>query len=352
MLRSTRLQALCLSGALMLVLQLDRSLYAAEPPAKAVNAAIESARRVLLKAQEADGSWKQRAGDDEYTIGATSLALMALLSTGTKAADPEAANGLNWLRRQEPVLTKEISLMIQALAAANDGNHDIPKVTALARELEETQVAEGPNAGSWTYSRKVRPVGGADRCNCQFAVMGLHAAWKMGVPVNVEVVRRARDHWLSSQNGDGSWTYHGDGQARGGTGSMTVAGIATLVVTREMIRADQKQPKGDGPDEPAVEKALDDASRWLGDRFLVTHNPGDGRWLLYYLDGLGRAGRLSGRQFFIGRRGQKHDWFDEGAAFLINTQNPFKGTWQEGQTDACIGTSFGILFLANRPADE
>ncbi|HEY2249893.1 MAG TPA: DUF4159 domain-containing protein, partial [Planctomycetaceae bacterium] len=76
-------------------------------------------------------------------------------------------------------------------------------------------------------------------------------------------------------------------------------------------------------------------------------NPGDGRWLLYYLYGLERAGRFSGRRFFVGRRGDKHDWYREGAEYLVATQNKFSGTWQQGNGDnAVVNTSFVLMFLS------
>src|SRR5262245_44941144 len=146
-----------------------RSLSAAEISAKQVVDSIEKAKRVLLKAQQADGSWKSGGGNDQYPVGVTSLALLALLNTGMTANDPEVARGLNWLRRQDPSYTYEISLMIQALAAAKDGKKDFGRVAKLAQDLEETQIRQAPNMGSWSYSKAMR-VGGGDRSNGQFAV--------------------------------------------------------------------------------------------------------------------------------------------------------------------------------------
>jgi hypothetical protein len=346
---TARRPTLYLACALMVVALLGRDVSAAEITAKQVLDSIDKAKRVLLKAQQPDGSWKTGGGNDQYPVGVTSLALLALINTGMTPADPEIARGLNWLRRQDPAYTYEISLMIQALAAAKEGKKDGLLVAKLSQDLEETQIRQGVNTGSWSYSKTMR-VGGGDRSNAQFAVLGLREAQEMGVHVNLETWRRARHHWLSSQNGDGGWAYSGMGVPRGSTGSMTVAGIATMVVTQGMLKAEQKELNADGTPvccgEPQSDKPLEDAYRWLGNNFAVTNNPGDGRWMLYYLYGLERAGRFSGRRFFINNRGQKHDWYREGADYLVATQNPLSATWQEGQADAIVGTSFALMFLS------
>lgn len=325
---------------------------AAEVTAKQVLDSIDRAKRLLLKAQQADGSW--RGGqNDHYTIGVSSLALLALLNTGMTVGDPEIERGLNWLRRQQPSMTYEISLMIQALAAAKDGKRDLVLVANLVRELEETQLRQGPNAGSWTYSRNIPGFGGGDRSNGQFAVLGLREAQEMGVPVNRETWERARNHWLMSQNGDGGWGYTGPSTPNASTGSMTVAGIATLVITQAMLRAEEKELDSSGLpiccEEPKIDKPLELAYTWMGNNFWVTQNPRDStRWLLYYLYGLERAGRFSGRRFFVNSKGQKHDWYREGADYLVSQQNQVTGAWHGlgGENDGVVGTSFVLMFLS------
>ena len=62
---------------------------------------------------------------------------------------------------------------------------------------------------------------------------------------------------------------------------------------------------------------------WLSQHFLANHNPGmRDEWLLYYLYGLERAGRLSGQRFF-----GKHDWYREGVRYLLQAQSPRDGSW-------------------------
>src|SRR5882762_5489346 len=175
--RSTLKTLICLACAAALLIPRAGNLRAADLTAKQVVDSIEKAKKALLTGQQQDGSWSSGGGGgDQYRVGISSLVLLSLLNTGMTVADPPVKRGLDWLRRQEPTSTYEISLMIQALAAAKDGRRDIPKVTMLVRDLEDSQIRQGPNAGSWSYSKGLRQIGGGDRSNAQFAVLGLREA--------------------------------------------------------------------------------------------------------------------------------------------------------------------------------
>ncbi|MBS0266877.1 MAG: DUF4159 domain-containing protein [Planctomycetes bacterium] len=324
------------------------SAFSADITAREVVDSIERAKQAILSAQNPEGSWALPG--DQHVIGDSSLALLALLNAGVPLNDPKVDKGLTWLRNQpSPTLTYEISLMIQVFAAAKDGKRDLPRVTELANTLVNSQVRGGPNVGSWTYNQGMGGIALGDRSNAQFAVLGLREAQEMGVAIPLEVWKKARHHWISTQNGDGSWSYNTPKNQGGGTGSMTVAGIATLVITEAMVRMGEKELKADGTPnccgDPEIDKPLEDACAWLGRNFAVRVNPNDGRWLLYYLYGLERAGRFSGKRFFVNSRGQKHDWYRAGAAHLIATQQQFLGTWKDGES-AVRSTSFALLFLS------
>jgi hypothetical protein len=340
---------LCLACTVPVVAQPGRDVSAADITAKQVLDSIDKAKRALLKAQQRDGSWKTGGGNDQYPVGVASLALSALISTGMTAEDAEIERGLHWLRGQEPKYTYEISLMIQALVAGREGKKDAALVARLARDIEEAQIRQGKNIGSWSYSTTMR-VGGGDRSTAQFAIFGLYEAQEFGVSVDADTWRRAQDHWLASQSVNGSWIYSGPAEGARGTGGMTVAGITTLSITQMMLRACATDLPAEGNPESdfqaRIDSSLERASDWMGKNFAVTNNPGDGRWLLYYLSGLERAGRLSGRRFFVSDRGQVHDWYREAAAYLVSTQNPLTGTWQEGQADPVLGTTFALSFLS------
>jgi hypothetical protein len=351
--RAAKSLLLILAAGFLLELSGPGELAAAEISAPEVLDSIGKARRFLLSAQQPDGSWSTAV--PQHAIGATSLALLALLNSGMSASDPEIRRGLEWLRGKKPGMTYDISLTVQALAAARDGDVDKPTIAALAQRLAESQIAAGPHAGSWTYNRAGRR-GDGDRSNGQFAVLALRDAREMGIPVSPATWRQARQHWLSRQNGDGGWDYKGTGRGGRSSGSMTVAGIATLAITDAMLKGEGAELDGDGHplccSGHEFDQPLEDAYRWLGSNFAVTRNPGAGSWLYYYMYGLERAGRSSGRRFFISDRGKRYDWYREGAEFLVRSQNRSAGTWraQSGngadESNPVVATSFALMFLS------
>ena len=147
-----------------------------------------------------------------------------------------------------------------------------------------------------------------------------------------------------TQNGDGSWGYH---PAGGSTGSMTCAGLSSLLITglkrvqgREVLLGDRIERCGEEGVSPSLQRGFD----WIATHFDVRQNFGMGAtWHFYYLYGLERIGRLSGRRFF----GQ-NDWYREGATYLVRSQDKFQGFWQGqgSESNAQLTTSFSLLFLA------
>ena len=149
-----------------------------------------------------------------------------------------------------------------------------------------------------------------DNSNTQFALLGLYEAERAGVPINDKVWRLALEHWKNSQNVDGSWGY--ETNFREGTGSMTSAGIASVIIASGELSAGDATVRGDtvsccGAQQP--NKPVDDAMAWLDRNFSVYRNPPNSTaGLFYYLYGLERTGRMTNRRF-IGQ----HDWYREGA---------------------------------------
>jgi hypothetical protein len=206
--------------------------------------------------------------------------------------------------------------------------------------LEATQV---PN-GAWSY-----PSGDGDNSNAQFAVLALHEAERVGAQVRLDTWQKAADYWAKCQNPDGAWGYRMDFNE--GLGSMTCAGIGATVICNERVRAaDAKVENGfvQCCEESEENDSIENAINWLARNFSVRRNPGrrgGGQvWHYYYLYGLERVGRLTARRF-IG----DHDWYREGAEFLVRQQDPFSHRWQ-GQNTAedspHIATSMALLFLS------
>lgn len=305
--------------------------------------AISEGQRALIERQGGNGSWSTTVFG-QYEVGLTGLATLALLNSGLDPKHEAVQKGIQFLRRSDPNRTYDIAMAIMALAASGEPGVR-GKIAQLATRLEEYQ-QRGANGGSWGYQGEA---GWWDNSNAQFAILGLREAAYVGIPIEREVWRRAQQHFLRVQIGDvnspngAGWSYQAQGNP---TGSMTVAGLASLVITSAMLQDDgdvdaNGQINCCGGLEDDVEKAIDAGVLWLSRNFRVRSNPG-GNWKLYYLYGLERAGRFTGRRFFA-----DHDWYREGADFLVEGQSPRSGVWvSESERDETVGTSLALLFLS------
>lgn len=322
-----------------------------------VLSAIERAQQFLFSQQGGNGAFNTKSFGT-HEVGATGLVLLALLNSGVPADDPRIVRGLEYLRdvhTEEPTETYDLSLMIMALAAA-DQPRDRGNIARLAQRLESYQHRSGAAGAAWGYgARDAAPGAWWDNSNTQFALLALREAAYSGAIVDESVWRSAQEHWLNQQSNRGNarsgsgWGYN-EGRDVGGTGSMTVAGISSLTITSSMLR-DFDDETEDGridccgmvDDEERLNRALEDGILWMAQNFSVRTNPGEGGWHLYYLYGLERAGRLTGRRFF-----GEHDWYRTGARFLVDTQDVRFGHWRadRGQQDPVVGTSLVLLFLS------
>lgn len=316
-----------------------------------VKDAIKRGTEYLAREQHFEGYWTW-AGEDA-NIGVTSLCVMALLNSGMSPDDPPARKGLQWLRKRTiedlsgRLETYQTSLLVMALVAAKN-KVDFPKIAILAQRIEDGQIKKG-NVGSWPYTLSGgggTGLGGGDQSNTQFAILGLREAVEAGHSVSRETWERAKEYWENSQSPEGGWGYQLAGGRPPGTGSMTVAGVASMSIIQQMLKTDSGVAADGTPpccDEPEQDKSLQLGLNWLGRNFQVATNPGSGSWNLYYVYGIERAGRLSGQRFF-----GRHDWYREGTEYLLRVQQ-VDGHWTGagiGETNNVIATSFSLLFLS------
>jgi Domain of unknown function (DUF4159) len=299
---------------------------------------IERGVAYLKREQLPRGRWNEMTG---YDGGVTALCTLALLNAGVGVDDPTVKNALEYLRGLELDKTYTVSLQTMVLAAA-EPKKDMALIGRNVRWLEEHQIKDGPRKGSWSY-----PGPGGDNSNAQFAVLALYDAQRVGAKVSRATWELAADYWRRTQNEDGSWGYvPGDT----GTGSMTTAGIGGLATSAAALESGDAAVENGSviccrPHED--DHNLDLAINWLGQRFSVTRNPragGGQSALYYYLYGLERAGRLTARRF-IG----EHDWYREGAEFLVNDQDSLSHYWQgtwHAERDPRISTAMALLFLS------
>ena len=300
-----------------------------------VAAAIEKSVSFLVLQQKKDGqrtgSWE---GYSDYGAGQTSLVTLALISAGTSIKSPEVTRALSFVRNREPRKTYEAALMVMVLCAAEPAK-DKKKI----QELVDWLVKRQSESGGWAYGDSP---GEGDESNTQFAVLALWEASKLGLAIENKVFAECSKYWKNVRRGEG-WGYRGMGT--GPSGSMTCAGIASMIILQDAASSrdatatkDQIYCCGSEKDNDPFD--VSQALEWLGRNFSASRNVNSpGAYTLYYLYALERVGRLTGQRF-IGAS----DWYREGAEFLIQTQQ-LGGSFRDGQ-DEVTSTAMALLFLS------
>lgn len=312
-----------------------------------VERAIREGVRFLKQEQRGDGSWSDV--DNDAHTGSTSLVTLALLTAGEPVNSVTIRRALGYLRNFGPDELKStyaVSLQTMVFAAA-EPERDQLKLVANVEWLTRAQIRPNDRInwpGSWTYS--VIKNRNGDNSNSQYALLGLHAANEVGIPVRPDVWTLARSYWENCQHRDGGWAYTPDASSPV-SGSMTSAGISSLIITglkryqgQETLVGDEIHNCGKGGLNVDLMRGID----WMANHFRVGENFGHGQqWRYYYLYGMERAGRLTGRRFF-----GEHDWYREGAEKLVHDQDPLRGFWRGAifEQDPVVATSFALLFLA------
>ncbi|MEP0848103.1 MAG: DUF4159 domain-containing protein [Phycisphaerae bacterium] len=291
-----------------------------------VKRAIAAGARALKRVQRPDGAWPE-----QYVPGGeTCLATLALLTAGEPPDSPAIAAALERIQAipNERVYVVSLKLMVLAQADARRFEREIQDGARWLAAAQQT-------GGLWSYTQQRRPF---DHSNTQFALLGLHAAAEAGVRVPGGVWQRVRTGVLNTQNRDGGWSYR---TADASYGSMTAANVSNLLILGERIRAAQERgfESGAAPNcgKYALSRPLESGVRWLARNFRADANPERGQsWVYYWLYAVERAGILSGQRYF-----GAHDWYREGAEFLVRRQEP-SGLW----SNSLVETSFALLFLA------
>ncbi|MDE0862217.1 MAG: DUF4159 domain-containing protein [Rubripirellula sp.] len=309
----------------------------AEVDARAVQRSIDRGIAYLRKTQNTRGGWEEFGGQ---SCGLSALCTLAMLNASVSREDADIVRAIRYLRTFEPNETYSVALQTLVycqLGAAGD----LPRIRRNVQWLVKGQKLAGAadRIGSWDYGSRR---GSGDPSNAQFALLALGAAQDRGIAIDAIVFKRAHDYWVNRQQSNGGWAY---GSGRRTSGSMTCAGIASVIIAGSRLDSDvgsnQIQCCGaNTADEQAIEKGI----QWLGSKFTLETNPGgDSMTYFYYLYAVERVGRLSGRRF-IG----EHDWYREGAEYLINIQDKFQGFWSNvgAMESGNIATSFALLFLS------
>jgi len=359
-----------------------------------VKEAIREGMDHLLSLQAKEGSWGNP--NDTHAVGHTALPVLALLKGGTSPHAEPIQRAFTWLRKRPPTSTYSVGCYLMAIHAkyapkAGSLDTDVGEETLGGPDPEEIHArlekedlaaleagldflvrAQAVN-GLWHYhvQEKPRPTD-HDLSNTQYAILGLRAARDCGLEVPFAVWSEALEGLYGLQDREGpkvdlldhrvkdGYVFERKDRARARgfryslrmkhgprgentvpvnptTGSMTTAGIASVIICREGM---WRSRKFRGQARRKSEQAVRDGLAWLQEHFTVADNPGqEGRHHLYYLYGLERAGMLAARRW-IG----PHDWYKEGADLLLGKHEDGKG-WGDHKL-----TSFAVLFLKRATA--
>lgn len=303
-----------------------------------VRQSLDAGVRYLKSRQADDGTWP----DMSFPGGVTALSVLALLNAGLPLNDPAVARGLDAVERIPLEATYVVSLKTAVLATADPVRYrdDIQKG---ADWLVRTQLS----SGVWSYGAAAGriAIGDGDNSNTQFALLGLHEASRAGASIPRTVWVKAEKHWLATQCRDGGWNYIG--RPPTGTGSMTAAGVASLLICGRQVNEALEQGYRDGAaprcGKYRQHKAVAAGLNWLADNYTPARNPRLPSWHYYWLYGAERVGMLSG----LARFGN-HDWYREGAQYLVNNQDSAVGGLLGGGSwnRTIVDTAFAVLFLA------
>jgi hypothetical protein len=354
---------------------------------------LRNASRYIKSQQLEDGSWRgtwfKNPGIQKYSWGETALCLLALLKSGTDRWDKSIEKGFRFLRRQPLRKTYEVSTLMMALEARCSSQDSKPRMTPndkdwmqeckqfLIQNMQHSGLpTTSPTRNTWHYPGPTATA--ADHSNTHFAVLGLKAAQRCGVPVSQKVWSRVVRHFVDSQEESGpkvrrvqcqvgdtfsmrriiatnkedqarGWCYSADrkGKSRSknkleaSTGSMTAAGLCSLLIAlRSLVGTDLAHIEVRTVQR--AKRALRDGFAWLDRYWSIRTNPGhpEKLWHFYYLFALEQACVLANKRF-VGTI----DWYRQGVLQLMKSQNA-DGSWDDKNGPGPLyNTCFAVLFL-------
>ncbi len=356
-----------------------------------INQAIRQGVSYIIQEQSSKGSWSGEHADD-YPMGKTALALLALLKSDIPYNHPVIVKGLKSLQKIPFQKTYSVALYLMLMETKFQAQLKFmpPKYWEKSKKIGPFRLLATPaekkrvlKAASWLVSHRSSkswgyPRSDEDNSNTQYAMLGLAAAERMGIATNKKVYFKVMDHFISTQEKEGDevvffkvpaadepisslqrkdlekkkarlqnqkkayllypsgsplkargWGYR---EANPATGSMTTAGIACMVICKAHL--ENSRTRLWKKLLPQVNASIRDGCAWITQNFRVDGNPNGGN-LFYYLYGLERAGILAGVIQF-----GSHDWYRKGAEHILGKQKE-NGQIGGGVVDTC----FALLFL-------
>jgi len=325
---------------------------AAATPAE-VEAAIKKGKQFLYGLQRPEGRWEpdaERKGNVHHDHpkmqgqawgGYTACAVYALLAAGESPQEPRLAKGIEFLKKADITGVYAIGVRSQVWLHLPPSAETRRLAKRDAEYLINQLNVAGPGIGGWDYdditNQAKRPTGGRiDHSVSQYGVLALWACARAGHEIDPRVWTALDNTWKSHQWEDGGWSYDSDGKGKGGPGqptaSMTAAGVATLFITQDFLRANDGVNCRGNVTNDHIEKGL----RWMANHFDEVRNNN------YAWYGVERIGVASGYKYF-----GTTDWYAAGADELVKQQSK-DGSWRSNFPGATPipDTAFAMLFLS------
>ena len=320
-------------------------------------------------------------GPGERWPGRQTLAAYALLKAGDAVDSRVIANAIRVVRGKvdengeyhpldDEKRIYEAGIDAMLLADTTPEAHQA-EILAIVNFLVSHQRVDG----SWDYPDGVEEVFTGDTSMNQYALLGLWAATRAGVPVSPSIWDRAAQWHFRNQDSSGGFAYH-PGLAHGPgagapTSNMTAGASGSLAIVRLHLYPDwsenQAKPKaptkhgvlepidvenanplgGSGPNAnprgnfrpqssiSQINGSIDRALGWTTSRFRATSDQNFHRYYFYYaLERTASLNRISESEFA---------WYKSCGDALLEVQRE-NGSWAGPTPHATIGTSFVILF--------
>lgn len=298
----------------------------------------------------------------EYREGGRALIGLVLLKHTGQADHPRVQAGVAAARGladdlQKPAAPRhnvvyDLSLSLILLIEADAiGNREA--IDALLAHLLKLQKPHG----GWGYLNRHT----GDTSMTQHVVLCLWVARRAGIPVPEEAWQKVADWLVRTQDPSGQFGYQGvvaEGPQRVAQQemrqSMTAGALGSIYICLDAARSKAAAREVPGAFQPAGRGTLAAAPRLnvsaleqaaaLGDRWMeanYTIAPDDSPWHTYWLFALERYRTF--QEHVHGRPGTKHDWYSDGARWLLAQQRA-DGSWRDVSGPG-PATAFAALFL-------
>lgn len=348
-----------LSGVIALALLAGYLCSAAGSAAWAITPDSPDVRKLLDKAF----AFLETA--DDKRLGGKCLIGLAFVKDGKDEAHAQVAAAVAACQAaaagepqaiQADIYSTGIAIIFLCNLNPSKYNYEINK---LLKSLELRQKLHG----GWGYPNKDT----GDTSMTQYGVLSCWEVTKAGFGVDREIVERAADWLLRTQDAEGNWGYQGhvaesnygrllkQDSARLG---MTAAGLGSTYMVGDLLHlidpppppdpalpaalrpvrlGEKRKPLTDKIPLKAWQRAVKNGNDWMRKKYKI--DP-DG-FTHYYLYALERY--QSFQELAEGRLIREPKWYSDGYAYLRRTQNP-DGSWNS-KSGPGPDTAFGILFL-------